>query len=268
MCAKNVEELRTEALTALYRQEEEFRNVVWYFRKYQEMVYDPLWQAVIMRKDTFSKERKAEGEVLYQRYRLLADQTRLRGSNALEAVMGALEKIEKGLVHETVCDGAVLQGKSSENISQFNLCMGIWNHETEDKIGKLRKLITRYKKKEEEFSELVESSLTNNPSDHDTFEDRYKDYFFETDSKTQIAFLRLSREIKERFEHTWPAERCCQVCGADQKTQWDPVLSQLKLDPQGAVGAAGQIVNNARLLPAFKAMEEKEKKHLAEKNEA
>lgn len=263
-CGKNVESLRANALTALHRFDENFRNAGWNYRKYQELVYNPLWEAVVKRRDTYSKERQTEGEVLYRRYRLAADQRSGLAESDLENAFREFETVKRGMVQEDSCGGALKSAKPGENISQFNNCMSLWNHGTGDLILAVEKLLKRYQKKQKEFSELLEAHLSDNPSEHDTFEDRYYNHFYEFDLKTQVLFLRLIHQIRERFELSWPAEECCAVCKADQKSRWDPVLSQVKPDPQGDAGVAGNLVNNARLKQAF---ERFEKEQAAAENE-
>lgn len=263
ICSKNVENLRSDALTALYRLEESYRDAGWNYKKYQEMVYNQLWNAVIKRKDAYSEVKKTEGEVLYQRYRLASDQRLRRAENDLEAAFRELETVKKGLVKEDSCGGALQSEKPGDNISQFNNCMEIWDHETGDLLKDLEKLLKRYEKKQADFSEMIEAHLTDNPSNHDTFEDRYHDFFYEFDFKTQAVFLKLVRNIQERFEWNWPAEECCAVCQADQRSRWDPVLSQVKPDPQGDSGVGGNLVNNARLKLAFEKFEKDKKEETA-----
>lgn len=266
VCAKNVETLRTNALTALYRLEESYRDAGWNYKKYQEMVYNQLWNAVIKRKDAYSQEKKTEGELLYQRYRLASGQRLRRAENDLEAVFRELEIVKKGLAKEDSCGGALESEKPGENISQFNNCMEIWNHETGDLLKDLEKLLKRYEKKQTDFSEMIEAHLADNPSGHDTFEDRYHDYFYEFDFKTQSLFLKLVRNVQERFEWKWPAEECCAVCQADRQSRWDPVLSQVKPDPQGDSGVGGNLVNNARLKLAFEKFEQQKEEEEEEKD--
>ncbi len=67
------------------------------------------------------------------------------------------------------------------------------------------------------------------------------------------------RDLQERFEQKWPATECCSACIADKASRQDPVLNQIKLDPQGSTGVGGNLVNNAGLGAAFERFEKDKK---------
>jgi hypothetical protein len=252
-CSEIMEELQAEQRSRLSRLEENFMKAVWDYRKYQETVYTPLWEAARQKNDRFSPENRMKGAVAFERYRHLADTDQENARAAVKRVQEVLDYLESGFIQNNACN---VQGELPQRISDFRNCMEVYAAETTDRIAALRRLISDFYEEQERFSEMVERHITDNPSDHDTFEDRFRDYLFADNVQAVSEFLRLVRELQDRFEQKWPGKKCCQACEADQTIGQDPVLSQIRLDAQGEKGVAGQMVNNARILDAFNKMDE------------
>lgn len=257
-CPEAMEALRAKQLSRLFRMEEDFMKAPWYYRKYQEMVYGSLWQASLMKKDRFSQEKQSEGAIAFERYRYLADQEREKARQTFKRIEATLKNIEEGLQSHGVCSPPGTIDEVGDPISDFHNCMEIFVTETGDRLTALHRLVSRFYKDQEAFSEMVEAHLSDNRSDHDTFTDRFRDYLFSGLVRSTSEFLSLTRELQERFEHKWPGDPCCKACLADKTANQDPVLNQVKLDPQGETGVAGNVVNNARIGDAFDNFEREE----------
>jgi hypothetical protein len=260
-CEFAMEELRSEQMARLARLEESFMKTTWHYRKYQGIVYEPLWRAAKNKNDRFSKEKRAEGEVAYDRYRSLADGEHDEAQKQFRMLHEILRNLQASMPRDYACRGV---GESSpDKISDFGNCMEIFLTETGDRFNLLQRLFSDYYKNQESFSEMVEEHLADNLSDHDTFDDRFRDYLFTAVVKTQSEFLRVTEDLDERFERKWPGKECCAACAKDKTMDQDAVLSEVKLDPQGATGAAGNVVNNARIGDAFARFDEEAKKEKA-----
>ena len=90
-CRQTMEAIRGDQLMRLSRIEEDFMKASWYYRKSQETVYTPLWEAGLKKLDAYSKTQQAEGEVAFGRYRHDADTDHEQAVQAVERIKSGLE---------------------------------------------------------------------------------------------------------------------------------------------------------------------------------
>lgn len=253
-CHETMDELRAKQLSRLLRIEEDFMRASWHYRKNQEIIYTPLWQAGRDKDKSDSKQVRAEGAVAYERYRQMADREREKAHEFFKRANQNMKALESGLPKHFDCQGTGIA--SQDPISDFRNCMEIFNEETGARLSELRALLAKFYKDQETFTEMVESHYGDTLSDHDTFEDRFNDYLYLAQVRTTSRFLSVTRDLENRFERLWPGVKCCDACLADRTFRHDAVLEQVKPDPQGMSGVAGNLVNNARLTDAFKRFDE------------
>ena len=150
-CSVVMEELRQAQLTRLFRLEEEFRKAAWEYRKYQETVYTPLWQAARSKNDRFSREKRIAGEIAFERYRHEADVFQEKARQAFNHIRLHLDSLASGFPREDACRHA--GDGNPQHFSDFNNCTEIFMAETGDRLVSLRRHLLKYYNGQEAFSE-------------------------------------------------------------------------------------------------------------------
>ena len=241
-CSQTQENLQHDQLTRLALLETDFMKAAWYYRKSQETVYTPLWEAGVKTRDAYSKSKQAEGSIAFDRYRHEADADHEQAVQAVQRLELNLKNFQENLTHEDSCAGN---------------CKDIFNTETADRSRVLRRLIAGFFKQQQNFSDRIEKHMTESISDHDKFEDRFREHLEPVTLKATSQFLALIRDLQERYQYQWPGGACCTSCAAGPPSPADDaVLKRLKPGGQGVQGVAGEIVNNTGLVKAFKKMDE------------
>jgi hypothetical protein len=149
-CYSAMEDLRQRQLDRLIRLDEDFRRAAWEYRKYHEAVYTPLWAAALQKNDRYSsKEKRAEGEVAFERIRHLADTAQETARQAFKRIERGLDGLESGLPRDYSCRTSL--GDPHKLTSGFRNCMEIFAAETEDRFVQLRALFSKYFGDQESF---------------------------------------------------------------------------------------------------------------------
>lgn len=246
-CEDSLNHQWIELLENTRRAETLFNDRGFYYLKYWETLYNPLWSADVKRRDTLSDRRKAEGEILFARYQSEAETFFAQMEEAeteMRERLGELNKLVRLI-------------PLSCSSRDFRLCMAPRSTDLSERLQNLIKILDLRKSLEVEFTARVQASVHDRPSDHDDFASRYQDYLLEIQTLNSIKILRLFRELREAVEIEWPGPKCCAFCQPQPgDSEQDPVLSRLRPSDQGQTGLDGRIVNNASLVKAFDEFED------------
>ena len=242
-CSRNLEKTRHHALRDLSRLEKYLNEAYSQDLKSWETVYNPLWMARLKKEDRFSATLRAEGEMLYGRYRTFADDFKRLAANAQNQAGAHLESFKKQTAALTACCPVI----------DAQECLAYRRDEVQSETADFEKLLAKMAQEKKLFAQETEQALSENPSEHPPFGNRYAGHFERWDVKLYPEFLVRLRTLREKFEVEWPGEKCCAECTADRLgISQDPVLNALRPDPQGAKGASGKLVNGASVTAAFK----------------
>jgi hypothetical protein len=257
-CANLAETYRTDSLSRLFRLEKYYVTAAWHYRKSQETVYNPLWEANLRQKDRFSRDRRAEGEVIFRRYRAEADRLTSTADRNARKTLREFEKLEKVWTAGIYCGSLGPDPGLKPSQTAFDTCMSLWKNDWDQGVIELKRVLKEFQLWEGKISLAAEKTLNETPSDHAKFTDRFRDYFSEIDLRIYADFQAVTRKLRELLELRWPAGDCCRVCGGDKTAEVDPVFGLVKLDPIGSRGVDDQTYKKSSLLEAFKTMNEEE----------
>ncbi len=257
-CPAAADVYRSESLTRLFRLEKYYVTAAWHYRKAQEIVYNPLWEANIRKNDRFSKERRAEGEVHFGRYRHEADAAESQADKNARRMMREFEKLQKVWPSGIRCGNQPVDTSVAPSQASFDTCATVWRGEWDRKISEMERVLKEFQLWEARISMAAEKTLGETPSDHLKMTDRFAEYYSEVDLKINAGFQRLHRELRELLELKWPAAECCKVCAADESISVDPVFGKVKLEPSGPRGVDGETYKPSSLLEAFQNMNDEE----------
>ncbi|MSR76866.1 MAG: hypothetical protein EXS63_01355 [Candidatus Omnitrophica bacterium] len=217
-CRTYSEGKRSRALHALYNLEDHYARMNWKMMKAWETRYEPLWDAEQMKKDPFSVERQAEGEVLSNRYAHLARVDEKLSKREAGKIVTEMKRLRTALE-----DGQ--RGCSSW---AYQNCVRLTGEKILANLESLDILLEKIEKSRLEITRKIMESFLEAPSDHVPYGNRIYPSLQIWQVQYDPAAFQTIRNIREQLELGMAKADCCAQCtnqnlSVTQSAQKDPL---------------------------------------------